>query len=667
MARHRGKHAKAGRHSLPLIITALLLAMLLAALDQTIVSTALPTIVGELGGLNHLSWVVTGYMLASTVSTPLWGKLGDQYGRKMLFLAAIVIFLAGSALCGIAQNMGELIGFRAIQGLGGGGLMVLAQAIVGDVVPPRNRGRYQGLFGAVFGVSSVAGPLLGGLFVDHLTWRWVFYINLPIGALALIVVAFALPRTGERHKHAIDYAGIVLLGGAAASLVLMTSWGGTEYPWGDPLIIGLGVLALILAVGWWVAERRAKEPVLPLSLFKMSVFNVASAIGFVIGFAMFGALTFIPLFLQVVHGVTPTMSGVHMLPMVVGVLITSIASGQIISRHGRYKVFPIVGTAVTALGLLLMSRVDEDSSNWEMSGYLLVLGLGLGMVMQVLVIVVQNAVDYKDLGVATSGATFFRSIGGSFGVAVFGSIFANALSTNLTDLARHVRLPAGVDLTRIQEDPSALRRLPGPVAHEFLHAYSDAVQKVFLFAAPVAVVAFVLAWFLREVPLRETTTATDMGEGLGGAPSSRTSDEEMERALSRLAEADMRRDYYQRLVKMARLDIRPGGAWVLCRLAVQGPIRGEALAEQAGVSVEQGRPHVIELERRGLVTRTVRGLDLTPKGGEVAERIFAARREKLRELVKGWRPDTSPELKDLLDKLSRNALGDDRDRADAFR
>ncbi|MGW7595996.1 MDR family MFS transporter, partial [Streptomyces rubiginosohelvolus] len=362
-----------------------------------------------LGGLEHLSWVVTAYLLASTAATPLWGKLGDQYGRKRLFQTAIVIFLIGSALCGLAGNMAELIVFRALQGLGGGGLMVLSMAIVGDIVPPRDRGRYQGLFGAVFSAASVLGPLLGGVFVDRLSWRWVFYINLPLGIVALLVIASVLHIPVRRTSHTIDYLGTFLIAVVAAALVLMTSLGGVTYGWGSWQIVGLAVAGMVLLAAFVRVETRAAEPVLPLTLFRSRTFTLCAVIGFIVGFAMFGSMTYLPTFLQIVHGITPTMSGVHMLPMVFGLLITSTVSGQIVSRTGRWKVFPIAGTGITAVGLLLLHRLTVSSGTWEMSAYFFVFGAGLGLVMQVLVLVVQNAVSYRDLGVATSGATFFRS------------------------------------------------------------------------------------------------------------------------------------------------------------------------------------------------------------------------------------------------------------------
>ena len=416
------------RRSILLIIGALMLGMFLAALDQTIVATALPTIVGDLHGASHLSWVITAYLLATTVSTPLWGKLGDQYGRKRLFQSAIAIFVAGSAIAGLSQTMLELIAFRAVQGLGAGGLIIGAQAIIGDVVSPRQRGRYQGLFGAVFGVATVLGPLLGGFFVDYLSWRWVFYVNLPIGVVALLVTSAQLPSHHRKVHHVIDYAGTILLGLGTTALVLFTSLGGTTFAWTSAPILAMAAAGVMLTVMFLFAERRAAEPVLPLGLFANRVFSTAGAIGFVLGFAMFGALTFLPIFFQDARGLSPTKSGLQLLPLVGGLLLASVSSGRLVSRWGRYKVFPVVGTLLMVVGLYLLSTISLTTGALTIAGYLFVFGVGLGLVLQILVVAAQNAVPHEQLGTATSGVTFFRSIGGSFGTAVFGAIFANLLA-----------------------------------------------------------------------------------------------------------------------------------------------------------------------------------------------------------------------------------------------
>ncbi|MGW8505205.1 DHA2 family efflux MFS transporter permease subunit [Streptomyces sp. CLCI03] len=640
-------------------IGALLLGLLIAALDQTIVSTALPTIVSDLGGMAHLSWVVTAYMLASTAATPLWGKLGDQYGRKKLFQYAIVLFLIGSALCGIAQDMPQLIGFRALQGLGGGGLIVLSMAIVGDIVPPRERGKYQGLFGGVFGATSVLGPLLGGLFVDNLSWRWVFYINLPIGLVALVVIAAVLHIPARSSKHTIDYLGTFLIACVATCLVLIASLGGT-WGWGSARIIGIAVLGAFLLACFLVVERRAAEPVLPLGLFRIRTFTLCSAISFVVGFAMFGAMVYLPTFLQVVQGVSPTMSGVHMLPMVIGMLLTSTVSGQIVSRTGRWKVFPIAGTAVTALGLLLLHQLHRTSSTWEMSVYFFVFGAGLGLVMQVLVLVVQNAVSYADLGVATSGATFFRSIGASFGVAIFGTVFTYQLDDKLAASLAGATLPAGASVAQLEADPRAIAALPADLQPRVLDAYATAITDVFLYAVPIVLIAFVIAWFLKEDKLRGSVTAPDVTETLASNPVQRSSHDEVARALSVLGTREGRRHVYEKITEKAGYDLLPASSWLLLRIKRYGSVEPAMLAERTNVPLKVVTDAARQIEERGLAVRDGLPLVLTDQGRVSAAKLAQAREESLAELLGDWwGPDRPTDLVKLVKQINAELCGSD--------
>ena len=495
-----------------LIFGALLLVLFIASLDQTIVSTALPTIVGDLGGLDHLSWVVTAYLLASTVVGPLYGKLGDLYGRKRILQIALVLFLIGSALCGLAQSMPQLIAFRAVQGLGGGGLIVVSMAVVGDLVAPRDRGRYQGLFGGVLGVSVVAGPLLGGFFVDNLSWRWIFYVNLPLGLVALAVIATAFRSRQATTRHRIDWIGTVVLAAGLSGVILYTSLGGTSYAWDAPAMLAAIIGGVALLALFPLVEARVEEPILPPELFRNMTFRTTSAIGFVVGFALFGSVTFVPLYLQIVKGFSATDSGLLMTPMMLGVLVTSTSSGFLISRYGRYRGFPIVGTALAAVALYLLSTLEVTTATAIAAGYMLLLGLGLGLVMQVLVLAAQNAVDYRLLGVATSGATLFRQVGGSIGVSVFGAIFTNELGR---ELAR--RLPAGAHAP-VHASPAAIQHLPPAIHAVYVETVAVALHPVFLTAAAVMVVAFALSWRLRDVPLRETAGEPGIGETYTAPP-----------------------------------------------------------------------------------------------------------------------------------------------------
>lgn len=639
-----------------IIIGALLIGMLLAALDQTIVATALPTIVSDLGGLNHLSWVVTAYLLASTAATPLWGKLGDLYGRKRLFQISIVLFLIGSALCGASRNMIELVGFRAVQGLGGGGLMVLAQAIVADVVPARERGRYQGLFGATFGVASVVGPLLGGFFVDNLSWQWVFYVNLPLGAVALVVTALALPAALPRARPVIDYPGIVLIAAAATALVLVASWGGSVYPWLSWPVVSLAAAGVVLIAAFLWVQRRAVEPVLPLRLFRERVFPIGSAIGFTVGFAMFGALTYLPLYLQVVRGHDPATSGLLLLPMMGGLLIASVASGQVVSRTGHYRAFPIAGTAITAIALYLLSRLEITTNMWIVSLDLFVLGTGLGLVMQVLVIAIQNAVEYRDLGVATSGATFFRSIGASFGVAIFGSIFSAALRDNLTRLVPVGSLPPGFNPEHATAGP-ALATLPPATVEAYLTAYLNALQMIFFWAMPIAVLAFLISFALPQLPLRTTTAAVDPAETYG-MWTIRSSAEELERAVSVLARREDARRVYGWLAERAGAGLGAGPTWLLGRLGRHGPTMPTELPQTQLATPDQINEWLDELRERGYVSEAGT-LTVTVGGQAVLDRVAAAREEGLARLLAGWEPQLHPDLVARLQELAEELVGTD--------
>lgn len=597
-----------------LIFVAIMLGMLLAALDQTIVATALPTIVADLGDAGHQSWVVTSYLLASTIVTALAGRLGDLYGRKRVFQAAIIFFVVGSALCGLSQSMTLLVGARALQGIGGGAITVTASALIGEVVPLRERGRYQGILGAVFGVTTVIGPLLGGYFTDYLTWRWAFWVNVPISAVVIVVATAAIPALAASAKPVIDYSGITFIGLGAAGLTLATSWGGTLYAWGSPTIIGLFVGAALALGVFVVVERRAAEPILPIRLFASPVFTVCCVLSFVVGFAMLGALTFLPTYMQYVNGVSATTSGLRTLPMVVGMLITSTGSGTLVGRTGRYKIFPVAGTALMALAFFLMSRMEPTTSALIQSLYLIILGAGIGLSMQVLILIVQNTSNFEDLGVATSGVTFFRTIGSSFGAAIFGSLFVNFLNRRIGPaLAASGAPPSAV------ASPGALHRQPHDVAAPIVAAYAESLTEVFLWAAPVAIVGFVLALLLREVPLRDIHDSTvDLGDAFG-MPTMETPDQMLENAIARM----LRGETGMRLRSIAmrpdcRLDV--AGLWGVLRInrytQMYGAARLTDMADYHRIPFEVLEPTFSRLAVNGYARSDGEQLWLTPAGAQ---------------------------------------------------
>jgi len=491
------EHSYLSHEQVLVVLVGLMTGMLLAALDQSIVNVALPQIVSDLGGLNHLSWVITAYLLTSTATTPLWGKISDLYGRRLIFQIAITIFIVGSALCGLSQNLPELIVFRAFQGIGGGGLFSIAFATIGDIIPARDRGRYQGYFGAVFGLSSVAGPLLGGWLTDAVNWRWIFYINLPLGIAALVITSYALKIPVVRRNHTIDYSGALLIVASVSAILLYLNWAGERYGWQSLGPLALLTLSIILAVIFIWVESRSPEPILPLRLFRNPVFSVGSAFSFVLGIAMFGAMVFMPLYFQAVKGMSPTRSGLATVPAVLGIMSMSIISGQLISRTGRYRIFPILGSIIFTCALGLMTTVATDTPYALMAVYIFLLGAGLGLTMQTLTTAVQNSVEFRDMGVATSAVSFGRSLGGAIGTAFLGAIFGTTLSRYL---GNHLDSSQSLDLD--PNDIDAIRLMSGQVRDIVLAGYSEAIGTVFLWGVPFGIIGIILSFRLKELRLR---------------------------------------------------------------------------------------------------------------------------------------------------------------------
>ncbi|MGW4634711.1 MDR family MFS transporter [Nocardia sp. NPDC004415] len=639
------------RAKINVIFATVVLGMLMAALDQTIVSAALPSIVADLGSAGHMAWVVTAYLLAEAVATALAGKLGDLFGRKLLFQISAIIFIAGSALAGLANGMVVLVIARGIQGVGAGGLMVTSMALIADTIPLRERGKYQGALGAVFGVTTVVGPTLGGLFTDHASWRWCFYVNVPIAIVMVLMAARTLPRLKAVQRPVVDYLGIGLIALGVSALILGLEFGGNEFDWLSWQIIGLFVLAVVLIYFFIRVEQRAADPMLPMRLFRSRVFTVSSVLSFIVGFAMLGSMTYLPAYLQYVDGASATESGVRTLPLVVGLFVTSVFSGQVVGRTGQYRYFPIVGMAVMAIGLWLMSTMGRDTSAWLESLYMLILGCGLGLSMQVLTIVVQNTVPYADLGTATSGVTFFRTLGSAFGTAVFGTLYSNQSQAALAEAMREV---PGVPPNAVA-DPKALRELPLDQARPIIDAYANSIDYVFRWVVPVALIGFVVAWFLPQVRLRDSARhgAGDVGEGFS-VPDSPDRIVQLERSVATtVRRARAKGPIMPQIVAASGSSLAPDTAWGLAQIYLadkQGhPAAAHAIAYRHRVPVEILLPVFRNAVDEGLLADDGGTLTLTESGTAEVGKLRAGWRRWLGDRLDDWNSD-DPADRALLDQ-----------------
>ncbi|MTL16093.1 DHA2 family efflux MFS transporter permease subunit [Nocardia seriolae] len=645
------------------------LGMLMAALDSTIVSTALPTIVADLGGAGHMAWVVTSYLVAEAIATALSGKFGDLFGRKLVFQLSGAIFIIGSMVAGLAHGMTLLIFAGAILGLGGGGLMVTSMALIADVIPLRERGKYQGGLGAIFAITTVIGPTLGGLFTDHLSWRWCFYVNVPIAIVMIALAARTIPMTRAAVKPIVDYLGIALVAVGVTCLILGLEWGGQEYAWGSSMIIGLFAAAAVLLATFVFAELRAPEPMLPMHLFRSNVFTVCSILSFIVGFALLGAMTYLPAYLQYVEGVSATASGVRTLPLVVGLFFTSILSGNIVGKTGQYKIFPIIGCAIMAVGLYLMSTMGPGTGFWVMSVYMLILGLGVGLAMQVLTIAVQNSVPYSDLGTATSGVTFFRTIGSAFGTTVFGTLYSNRLRPNLEAALIESRVPP-----EAAQNPQLLRELPKTQSASIIQAYADSIDFVFRWVVPVALLGFAVAFLLKQVKLRDSARAeaTDVGEQFA-MPDSADRLVQLERCVARVLRK-LRDNTVPDpgILAAAGSSLGRDEAWALGQVRMYNRLRGTAtiddIARTHWIPTELIGPVYDKAERDGLLRRDGDELNLTDKGVEEVDRVRGAWKRWLETQLTDW-DSADPVEHALLDQAIDNIatkLLDEADRPDAL-